>query len=170
MILLCYDGSDDARAAAERAAKLFPQTPVTVFAVWEPYVEMLIQNGFGLAYTPPVTDVEQIDAAIQKEARATAQEGAERLRHAGMAAEPRIDARRASVAATILAVADEIDADAIVLGTRGRGGIKSLLLGSVSHAVVQQADRPVVVIPSDAVAQARSAGHDPTPALRSADE
>jgi nucleotide-binding universal stress UspA family protein len=170
VILLCYDGSSDAGAAAERTAKLFPGMPVTVLTVWEPYVEMLAQNGFGLAYAPPLTDVEQVDAAIQKEARGTAQHGAERLRHIGIAAEPRVEPRRTSVSATILAVADEVHADAIALGTRGRGGIKSLLLGSVSHAVLQHADRPVLVVPSDAVAQARRARPDPAPAKRSVEE
>lgn len=170
MILLCYDGSDDAQVAMDRAAKLFPHAPVIVLAVWEPYVEMLAQNGFGFAYAPPITDVEEIDAEVEQRARATAREAAERLRHAGMAAESRVEARRTSVAATILRVADEIDADAIVLGTRGRGGIRSLLLGSVSHDIVQHASRPVVVVPSDAVAQARDARHDPTPATRSGDE
>jgi len=162
LILLCYDGSDDAKAAVDRAAKLFPHAPVTVLAVWERYVEMITQSGFGLAYAPPVTDVEEIDAAVEEQARVTAQEGADRLRHAGITVEPRVEARRTSVAATILAVADEIDAEAIVLGTRGRGGIKSLLLGSVSHAVVQHATRPVVVVPSDALAQARTAGRPPS--------
>lgn len=164
MILLCYDGSEDAQAAADRAAKLFPDAPVTVLTIWERYVEMLTQSGLGVAYAPAVTDVEAIDAAVEEQARATAREGAERLRHAGMAVESRTEARRGSIAATILAVADEIGADAIVLGTRGRGGFKSLLLGSVSHAVLQHAAGPVVVVPSDTVAQARSAGHDPTAA------
>jgi nucleotide-binding universal stress UspA family protein len=160
VILLCYDGSEDARAAADRAAKLFPQAPVTVLTVWERYIDLLTYGGFG-AYTPPV-DVEQIDAAVEEQAHATAQEGAERLRHAGMAVESRTEARQMSVAATILAAADEIDADAIVLGTRGRGGVKSLLLGSVSHAVVQHAARPVVIVPSEAVAHGRTAAHHPT--------
>jgi nucleotide-binding universal stress UspA family protein len=44
-------------------------------------------------------------------------------------------------------VADEIDAEPIVLGGRGLGRIESKLLGSVSIAVVFHAKRPVLVVP-----------------------
>ena len=36
MILLCYDGSEDAQAAVELTTSLFSGRAVTVLAVWEP--------------------------------------------------------------------------------------------------------------------------------------
>lgn len=52
-------------------------------------------------------------------------------------------------ARAIVAAADARDADEIVLGSRGFGALRGAL-GSVSHAVLHEADRPVVVIPADA--------------------
>lgn len=51
-------------------------------------------------------------------------------------------------AATILLERAE-DADLIVVGTRGRGGISRLLLGSVSNAVIHHAPCPAVVVPAE---------------------
>ncbi|MCK9902525.1 stress protein [Parafrankia colletiae] len=54
-------------------------------------------------------------------------------------------------AAHLLAVADSVDAYAIVIGTRHGGGVvlERLLTGSVSHRVVNWAKRPVLVVPTD---------------------
>jgi nucleotide-binding universal stress UspA family protein len=40
------------------------------------------------------------------------------------------------------------EADMLVIGSRGAGGFESLLLGSISHEVVQHAACPVVVVPT----------------------
>jgi nucleotide-binding universal stress UspA family protein len=49
-------------------------------------------------------------------------------------------------ATEIVRVADEVEADVVVMGRRGRGGVAELLLGSVSHEVAQHCKRPVMVI------------------------
>ena len=49
-------------------------------------------------------------------------------------------------AADVIVDASE-DADLIVVGTRGRGAIATLVLGSTSQAVIHHAGRPVVVVP-----------------------
>ena len=56
-------------------------------------------------------------------------------------------------ARAIVAAADARDADEIIIGSRGFGAVRGVL-GSVSHAVLHESDRPVVVIPADAVASA----------------
>jgi nucleotide-binding universal stress UspA family protein len=48
------------------------------------------------------------------------------------------------------------------MGCRGLTALKSLLLGSVSHAVIQHADRTVIVVPSPAVAASRADARRPT--------
>ena len=53
-------------------------------------------------------------------------------------------------ARAIVAAADARDADEIVVGSRGFGPMRGVL-GSVSHAVLHEADRVVVVIPADAL-------------------
>jgi nucleotide-binding universal stress UspA family protein len=48
----------------------------------------------------------------------------------------------------ILKVADEWNADLIILGTHGRTGISHLLMGSVAEKVIRHSTKPLFIIPS----------------------
>jgi nucleotide-binding universal stress UspA family protein len=46
----------------------------------------------------------------------------------------------------IVAYADNLDVDLIVVGSRGHGALAGALLGSVSRGVLSESKRPVAVI------------------------
>jgi nucleotide-binding universal stress UspA family protein len=58
---------------------------------------------------------------------------------------------RGDPAGEIVAHADTIGADLIIVGSRGHGAIASALLGSVSRGVLHEARRPVLVVRGTAV-------------------
>jgi nucleotide-binding universal stress UspA family protein len=54
--------------------------------------------------------------------------------------------RHGAPAKALLQAAAELEADLLVVGSRGRGGFRGLLLGSVSRSVVEHADRVIAVV------------------------
>ena len=86
-----------------------------------------------------------LDELSQGAARELMQRGVELAAAAGFQAEGRLEEGRPW--RTIRRVADELDAEPIVLGARGLGRVESVLLGSVSIAVVFHSKRPVLVVP-----------------------
>jgi nucleotide-binding universal stress UspA family protein len=66
--------------------------------------------------------------------------------------EVRSCSREEEVAGEILGANSRLGADLIVMGSRARGELTGLLLGSVSHAVAKGAGCPVVIVPAGAMA------------------
>lgn len=155
MILIAFDGSVDAEAAIDRAAKLLRDEEATVLTVWERLIDVMTRTGSAFAIGD--IDYDTVDRDSEAQARKRAEEGVRRAERAGLTVRAEARARDTSVAGTILAAADELGADVILMGTRGLTGVKSLLLGSVSHGVLQHSDRPVIVVPSPEVAAERAA-------------
>lgn len=69
----------------------------------------------------------------------------ERAREAGVDASLALIPERPVDA--LIAVAEEHDARAIVVGTRGEGPFRAAIVGSVPHKLLQISERPVLVVP-----------------------
>jgi nucleotide-binding universal stress UspA family protein len=153
VILIAYDGSDDAKAAVEEAGKLFPRQSATIITVWQRFIDTMARVGGGFSVA---VDYDEVDTDSERAAKQTATEGAGLASAAGLDATPQTVVVDSTVADAILTQAAAISAGVIVCGSRGYTGVKSMVNGSVSHHILQHADRPVMVIPSPAVAQARA--------------
>jgi nucleotide-binding universal stress UspA family protein len=143
-LLLCYDGSDDAAHAIERAGELFAGGHAIVVAVWQSAGPL-----GSLAWAGALDGTDnfvEADRAAADHAGRLADEGVRIAQEAGLKAEPAPVKATGPVSATILEIADRHDAATIVLGSRGLTGIRSILLGSVSSAVVHGTARPALVI------------------------
>jgi nucleotide-binding universal stress UspA family protein len=147
--LICYDGTDPARAAVAAAGEVLEGAAV-VLTVWEPVPPLDHARPLDayLSVLGPAPD--ELDAAAEEQARRVAAEGAETARAAGLDAEPLTERSRGRIASTLVAVADEQDADLIVIGAHGQASVGPKLLGSTANGVLYEARRPVLVVPPTA--------------------
>lgn len=139
-VLFCYDGSEGARRALTAGARLFPGRRSVVITVWQsPWHSVIAPPLAGM----PADAGDQLDRAGATRARELSAEAAKLV----PGAESRVEQRHGPIWQTILETADSMDAAVIVVGSRGLSGLRSSLLGSVSHALVNRARRPVLVFP-----------------------
>jgi nucleotide-binding universal stress UspA family protein len=145
-VLIAYDGSDDARHAIEEAARLFPGAMTRVISVWQD-IRSLPAYGW---MAPATYDIGPLLDDARDAAAAKAAEGAALARERGLEATAEGVQAGGPVWAAIDATAEREEASAIVVGSRGFGGVRSALLGSVSAGLAHHAHRPVVVVrPAD---------------------
>ena len=93
-----------------------------------------------------------VDARMFEEQREVAEaelvKAGERARAGGLTVETTM--KGGHPAREILALADRAQADMLVIGTHGRGGVEHLLLGSVAEKIMRKASCPVLVVPPGA--------------------
>ena len=125
-VLVPVDADEDRAVAQARAVQNLPGARGDV--------AVTLLHVVGDADGPISTSVDQIPAG---------RAAIETLQEAGIGADS--VARGGDPPEEILQVAQEVEADAIVLGGRKRSPLGSLLFGSVTQAVILNADRPVMV-------------------------
>jgi nucleotide-binding universal stress UspA family protein len=143
-VLIAYDGSEHAKHAIRTAAGLLAVKDALVVTVWQPTSDLGAFAWYGAG--PNMVNFAELDRAGAEAGGRVAEQGARIAREAGLRAEPIAIEATPPVWKTIIETADLHSAAAIVIGSRGLTGLRSMLLGSVSNAVVHHADRPTLVI------------------------
>jgi len=137
-ILVATDGSQEGRAAVESAVELARDEGARLVCV---RVASVLDFGprereGGTAASPTRVPRAEDDPVLT--------EALELADEAGVDAETELLVGYAPK--QILRLAEDLDADLIVVGSRGLAGLKSRIVGSTSREVVAHADRPVLVV------------------------
>jgi nucleotide-binding universal stress UspA family protein len=139
-MLLATDGSEEAELVTRAAVELAEGTGSDLHLVYVEPLPDFMKNGAG---TPGYD--RQLYKMIEGEGRESLRKLVWRVKVAGgSVAEAHL--RMGAVAQEIVACADELEVDLIMVGSRGLRGIKRTLAGSVSESVFRHARCPVMVV------------------------
>jgi nucleotide-binding universal stress UspA family protein len=149
-VLIGFDGSPASRHAVHEAGQLLAGRPALVVVVFEQGIAFELQELPMASGLPPapidVRTAMEIEDALSERSQRLAEQGAQLAREAGFEAEPLVVADDITIAETLVALALERDAQAIVVGAHGHGRMSEILLGSTSRDVIHRATCPVVVV------------------------
>ena len=145
-IVVGVDGSEGAKAAlAWACAEARRDSDAKIVAVSTWLSPITAMSPWDVGYDVPIDLSEATAAALKESVAAVA---AERF------GDLEIAQRVVCGSAAGVLIAEGSAADILVVGSRGLGGFKGLLLGSVSHQVVTHAPCPTVIVPRAAGAWA----------------
>ena len=138
-VLLATDGSKEAALAARTAVDLAEKTGSELHVI---HVHRILPVPYAYRgrYTEPEPPGGEARALLNRQAREIENAGGKVAGTYLREGDPDVE---------IVAMGEEIGAGLIVMGSRGRGGVRRALMGSVSDAVVRHAHCPVLVIRSE---------------------
>lgn len=145
LILICFDGSDEARTAIEQAGAILGGGQAIVLNTWE--LLTVPVGGYGLEQFAVGVPVREVEDASRERAQKLASDGAELARAQGFDAEPAV--AEGPPGHAIVDAATERKAKLVVIGSRGFGALKGSMMGSVSSQVIQHAPCPVLVVKAE---------------------
>ncbi len=139
-ILLATDGSEEAELALRTAADLAKSTSS------ELHVAYVFPEDVGMPYTTrPVEVLQQELGEAMKQAQGFLDRQAERIEAEGAdVAETYL--RRGRPDREVVLLSEELEIGLIVMGSRGFGGVRRALMGSVSDYVARHAHCPVMIV------------------------
>jgi nucleotide-binding universal stress UspA family protein len=151
-IVIGYDGSSHARAAIACVGRLWPARAAIVVHVWRSPVRRSLAGAALLAIPngelhETVSDLDEIFAGVAAD---LAEEGAAAATAAGLQATSATAEDGRSAWHALADTADARGASVVAVGSRGVGGVRRALLGSVSSGLAHGARRPVLVVPDPA--------------------
>ncbi len=146
-VLIGYDGSPAASAAIDAGARLFPQARAWVAHLWTPpFASTSLRQRLWTGAGNVNEFVEAVEREGEWEADRMATMGVTLARAAGWDAEPLAIRTYGGEGLQLVDLAERMDADLVLVGSRGLGGARAVL-GSVSDMVVHYTRRPVLVVP-----------------------
>jgi nucleotide-binding universal stress UspA family protein len=134
-IVLAYDGSEYSQKALQRAKVIAERFEATLWLVH------VFRNPSDLL---GYTDYEKLFAKRKSAAQAVLDDARQQLGRTTFKVQEKL--QDGLETESILKVAENCKADLIVMGTRGLGTVKGLLVGSVSRKVIHYAECPVMVV------------------------
>jgi nucleotide-binding universal stress UspA family protein len=139
-ILLATDGSEEAELATVRAVDLAGATDSELHVVHVGVVPIFLKS-----YPGTLGYYGKLYEQIEEVSRELLRKQSWRVKAAGGTVAG-AHLRMGEVDLEIVALAEELQADLIVMGSRGLGGVRRALMGSVSDSVVRHAHCPVLVV------------------------
>ena len=150
-ILLATDGSESATHATQAAVELSKNTDSELHVLYVGEDAYLGAFVYPEATNPEGVEqkdlalIEELGRQFEQEARQVLDAEVEKVRAVGgTVAEAYL--RMGTPAAEVVDLAEELGVGLVVVGSRGLGGIRRALIGSVSDSVVRHAHCPVLVV------------------------